>query len=151
MEPVYTLAGASDADLLIDLMREFYALEHIRFEEPAARRALRQLFDNPSFGTAHVIGVGDAAAGYVVLTFGFSLEFRGRYAFVDELYLRESYRGTGVGKKSLEFVEALCRSEGIEAVRLEVERQNERARALYRRAGYREHDRHLMTKWLKAG
>lgn len=130
-------------------MREFYAVEHLKFDEEVARRALRQILSHESFGRVHLVSVGGEVAGYVVLTFGFSLEFHGRDALIDELYLRESFRGRGLGKASLLFVEEVCREEGIKALHLEVDRVNARAQAVYRQAGYRDHDRYLLTKWLE--
>ena len=148
MKPVFTPASDADADELVELMREFYAFDHITFDERAARGALRQILGNSKFGVVHFVRVGAETAGYLVVTFGFSLEFHGRDAFVDELYLRERFRGKGIGKACIEFAAGVCRAEGIAALHLEVERGNTRALELYRRAGFREHDRYLMTKWL---
>ena len=148
MKPVFTRARDSDAAQLVELMREFYAFEHLAFDEGAARGALRQILGDGRFGVIHLIRMGAEAAGYLVVTFGFSLEFRGRDAFVDELYLRENFRGRGIGRASIEFAAELCRGEGIAALHLEVERANTRAQALYRRAGFRDHDRYLLTKSL---
>jgi ribosomal protein S18 acetylase RimI-like enzyme len=148
MKPVFTLASLSDTDELVELMREFYAVEHLSFDEGAARGALRQILCERRFGVIHLIRVDAASAGYLVVTFGFSLEFHGRDAFVDELYLRENFRGSGIGQASIEFAAEVCRAEGIAALHLEVERENTRAQGLYRRAGFRDHDRYLLTKWL---
>jgi len=149
MKTVFTLAAASDTDELLELMREFYAVEHLAFDERAARGALRQILHDGRFGVIHLIRVNAAqTAGYLVVTFGFSLEFHGRDAFVDELYLRENFRGHGIGKASIEFAAEVCRAEGIAALHLEVERENTRAQGLYRRAGFRDHDRYLLTRWL---
>ncbi|MGI9105406.1 MAG: GNAT family N-acetyltransferase [Pyrinomonadaceae bacterium] len=146
MEAVFTLADASRIDLLISLMREFYAVEHMTFDETAARSALDQILHNSAFGEVYLISVDEMAVGYLVVAFGFSLEFHGRDAFIDELYLRESYRGRGIGKASLQCAEEVCRREGIKALHLEVERVNARAQAVYRKAGYRDHHRYLLTK-----
>jgi GNAT superfamily N-acetyltransferase len=148
MKPVFTLAGASDVELLFELMREFYACEHLEFDERTARVALEQILRERGFGVVHLIRVDGAAAGYLVITFGFSLEFGGRNAFLDELYLRENFRGHGLGKASLELAGAVCREEGIRALHLEVDRVNTRAQGVYRQAGFRDHDRYLLTKWL---
>ncbi len=149
MKPVFTLANTSDVELIIELMREFYAIEHLEFDERAARHALGEILSDRRFGVIHLIRVNDeAVAGYLVITFGFSLEFRGRDAFIDELYLRENFRGRGIGKASLELADAVCRQEGISALHLEVDRVNTRAQGLYRQAGFRDHDRYLLTKWL---
>ncbi len=149
-ETRFKLVTASDEDLLLDLMREFYVIEHLPFDEPVARAALRELSSQAHLGRLYLIRSGGETAGYIVLTFGFSLEFHGRDALVDELYLREQFRGKGLGRESLEFVEAVCRQEGIRAVHLEVDHVNVRAQEVYRKAGYRDHDRHLLTKWLSS-
>jgi GNAT superfamily N-acetyltransferase len=117
MKPVFTLANLSDTDELVELMREFYVVEHLAFDEGAARGALRQILSEGRFGVVHLIRVGALTAGYLVVTFGFSLEFHGRDAFIDELYLRENFRGSGIGKASIEFAAAVCRAEGIQRAR----------------------------------
>ncbi len=148
MKPIFTVANVSNVELLVELMREFYVFEHLQFDEGAARAALGQILNDRRFGVIQLIRVGEEAAGYLVLTFGFSLEFRGRDAFVDELYLRENFRGRGIGKASLELAGAVCRQEKISALHLEVERVNTRAQGVYRQAGFHDHDRYLLTKWL---
>jgi hypothetical protein len=40
MEPEFRLATATDTDLLIEFMRQFYAIDQSPFEEHAARTAL---------------------------------------------------------------------------------------------------------------
>jgi hypothetical protein len=42
--------------------------------------------------------------GYVGLTLGYSLEFEGRDAFIDELYFQEPFHGQGIGAKALAWV-----------------------------------------------
>ena len=151
MNPGFTPAVVADLELVLELMREFYASEHLRFDTAAARRALQQLLEDRACGVVHLIHWDAEVIGYVVLTFGFSLEFHGRAALLDELYVREQFRGRGAGKASLQWIEAICRREGVHAVRLEVERANTHARAVYRQAGYVAHDRYVLTKWLETG
>lgn len=88
----------------------------------------------------------EQAVGYVVLTFGFSLETRGPNAFVDELYLNEDHRGQGIGKATLEFLESFCRSVGLRALYLEVERANTAAQRFYHNCGFTDNDRYLLIK-----
>jgi GNAT superfamily N-acetyltransferase len=146
MAPQFRLAREADVDLLLDFMRQFYALEGYPFDEGAGRAALATLVRDPSLGRAWLIREGDAAIGYVVLTFGYSLEYRGRDAFVDELFLRADWRGRGVGAQAISFVVEQCRSLGVRALHLEVERANAAGQALYRRAGFTDHGRHLLTR-----
>ena len=87
-------------------------------------------------------------SGYVVLCFGYSLEWLGRDAFVDEFYLLEEYRRRGWGRKTMEFVEQEARSAGVRTLHLEVVRQNTAALEVYRKLGFAEHDSRLMSKWI---
>jgi len=75
-------------------------------------------------------------AGYAVIAFGFSLEFGGRDAFLDELFIVEACRGQGIGSAALSAVCAWARHEGLCALHLEVERDNKAAKALYTRTGF---------------
>ena len=145
----FSLAGPDDEGLVLSLMREFYEIEHLDFAEEPARRALRQILESHQHGVVALMHAGEEIAGYLVLTFGFSLEFHGRDALMDELYVREAYRGRGAGTLSLAFVEEICRAEGIHALHLEVDRANPDAQRLYHRADYQDHDRYLLTKWLE--
>ena len=100
------------------------------------------------FGRAWLIFEGEKLAGYVVLTLGFSFEYRGRDAYIDELYLDGQFRGRGIGRKTMEFVEEEARKLGVNAIHLEATRGNMAAIELYRRVGFVDHERRLMTKKL---
>lgn len=146
MKLTFELAKSADTDMLLQFMREFYAFDHLEFEEEGARRALTTLLSDASLGRVWLICVDGEAIGYIVLAFGFSLEFRGRDAFLDEIYLREEYRGQGIGTQALLFVEEACRALDIRALHLEVSRDNTPAQRVYRAFGFADHDRYLMTR-----
>jgi GNAT superfamily N-acetyltransferase len=141
-------AGANDTDELLALMRGFYAEEKYPFDEARTERALPAMLANPFYGAAWVFRLDGRAVGYLVVTHGYSLEFGGRDAFVDEVYMIPEMRGRGLGAMALGIAEEHCRRNGIGALHLEVERENPRARALYERSGYKAHNRYLMTRWL---
>jgi diamine N-acetyltransferase len=145
---VIRAAALEDAPLLLGLMREFYAFEHLTFDETRARAALVRLLDDASLGQVFLVEEDGGIAGYVVVAFGYSLEFHGRDAFVDELFLQPAVRGRGLGREVLRFVEEHCRRSGVTALHLEVERKNKAAQEFYRRLGFQDHDRYLMTQWL---
>lgn len=146
----YRFIPATDADLprLLPVLREFYAEEHLPWNEPALRAALSVLIDDPNAGRLLLIRRGDEIAGHLAIGYCFSLEFGGRYGLLDELFVLPAHRGAGLAKRALAEAEALCRSEGLLTLRLEVNDDNERARGIYERAGYRAHPRRLMTRWL---
>jgi GNAT superfamily N-acetyltransferase len=90
----------------------------------------------------------NAPAGYAVLTYGYSLEFLGRDAFVDEVYLRPAYRGRGWGRQTLRALEKSARAAGVNAIHLEAMRGNNRARRVYRQLGFSRRPSELMSKLL---
>lgn len=130
-------------------MREYYAFDRHAFDENLARGALLGLLGDPSLGRVWLILDGRTAVGYIVLTFGYSLEFLGHDAFIDEFYLRETYRGRGWGREALQLVEeAACRFD-VRSFHLEVTRHNTSALAFYRKPGFADHEHFLMSKWIE--
>src|SRR5262245_27027080 len=109
MDTRFQLATSEDIETLITFIREYYAYDKHPFDEAALRPALEALVREPAFGRVWLIHEGGQAIGYAVLTLGYSLEYLGRDAFVDELYVRESHRGQGIGTRALAFVEDVCR------------------------------------------
>jgi diamine N-acetyltransferase len=146
--PQFRLAGESDADALLEFMEAYYAFDGHGFDREKARGALTALLLDANLGLAWLILDGDAAVGYVVLCFGYSLEWLGRDAFVDEFYLREEYRGRGWGRTTMEFVEEAARAAGIRTLHLEVVRENSTALQVYRKLGFQEHESTFLSKWI---
>src|SRR5262245_38872136 len=148
MNVLFQLLSDQEVPALLEMMREFYAQQKMRFDEKAARSAINKLLQPLQHGQIYLIFRGQAMAGYFILTFCFSMEFHGRFALLDELYLREPFRRQKLGQGVVGFAEGICRREGIAALRLEVGRENQPAQALYRQSGFAEDTRNLMTKWL---
>src|ERR1700721_59766 len=123
-EPQFRLAMESDAGSLLRFMREYYAFDGHGFDEPKAHVALMALLRDPNLGRAWLILDGAGAVGYIVLCFGYSLEWLGRDAFVEEFYLLPEYRGRGWGRKTMAFLEDAACSLSITALHLEVMHQN---------------------------
>lgn len=150
MKTAIKRATSGDCPRLLELMARFYAEEGYGFKLRSTRKALAQLLADERFGAVWTFWQQEEIVGYLVVTFGFSLEFGGRDAFVDELFVLEEYRGQGFGSRALRVAESHCRRSGIAALHLEIEDGNDRAEALYIRKGFRAHSRRLMTKWLLA-
>ena len=149
MTAAFRLADESDVPAILRLMGNLYREDGVvRLEVPAAEHALRGLLAEPGAGLVWVAEQGGEPVGYLAVTFGYSLEYHGPDAFIDEIYVAPAHRGRGVGRAAIALAEGACRARGIGALHLEVERANVRAEALYRRAGFREGDRRLMTRRL---
>lgn len=144
----YRMATIADLTLLLKLVKEFHEGEQLPFDAQADGRVLENLLLKQSLGQVWLIQSGDEAVGYIVLTLGYSIEYRGQDAFIDEFYLRPAYRRQGIGTMTLAFAEEACRTLGVQALHLEVDFDNADAQRLYHKVGYQRHDRFLMTKWL---
>ena len=97
---------------------------------------------------AWLIRLGGRPVGYVVLAWTFSVEAGGREACVDELYLLPEVRDRGLGGRALALVEDRGAGTRRAADLPRGRAPQPRPLALYRRAGYVDHDRFLMSKFL---
>jgi ribosomal protein S18 acetylase RimI-like enzyme len=143
-------ATLQDEAELLRMMRLLAEQEpgKILFDEAVARATFQRFLSLPAFGRVWLLCEGNIPVGYIVLTIGFSFEFHGHDAFIDELYVDAAYRRRGHGRKAVTLLEEKAREMGVNAIHLEVDRGNDPALELYRRIGYQDHNRFLMTKWL---
>ena len=130
-------AGPEDAARIDQLVAAFHLHEGVKVNARARRASIDTLLARPAQGRILLVQRRDGEiAGYAVIAFGFSLEFGGRDAFLDELFITQAWRGQGIGSTALSAVCAWARHEGLCALHLEVERDNTAAKALYTRTGF---------------
>jgi len=146
MPPQFTLAEMADLDRLLELNRQLHDFFNEPFEGDFTRQAMAGLIADRSLGRLWLIQAGDQSVGYVVLTLSYSLEYGGREAFIDELFIQSDHRQQGIGTATLAFVDDQCQKLGIRALHLEVDRDNAPARHLYAKAGFVTNSRYLMTR-----
>ena len=144
----FIAATGTDVEQLLLLMQAYYREDQLSMALERTRGALERFFGGTDYGRIWFICLGGARVGYLVLLWTYSFEYGGRTAEVDELYVQPAYRGQGVGQRALAFVEALCRDLRVVALSLEVEPENDGARRLYVRSGFREVERHFLLKRL---
>jgi ribosomal protein S18 acetylase RimI-like enzyme len=142
-------ATPADLEELLPLMRAMQLEDPWSepFVESALRANLDQLLRLPSYGAVFLVREGSTPVAYLALCFDFSLEYRGKGAWIDELFVVPSCRGRGIGTQLLAQAESASRELGAQCLHLEVNHENP-AVALYRRRGFVDHDRYLMTKAL---
>jgi diamine N-acetyltransferase len=144
-------ADVTDLDALLEFVKAYYDFDEIPYRPERIRTALRILLRDPSLGRVWIIRYGRKAVGHAILSFGYDLEFNGRQATITELFIAPEYRSRRLGSKMISLMEGTCRQLGIGALELQVERDNVRAQSLYRRLGFRAHNRIPMSKMLRAG
>lgn len=126
-----------DEALYCALCDEFYHSDGVLHPIPEAHyhRAFAELMRSDEYLLCYILECDGAPAGYALLVRGYSQEAGGSVVWIDELYLRPAFRSRGLGTELFRFVE-----EHFPAARyrLEIEPDNTRAHALYRRLGYEE-------------
>lgn len=137
------LAGEADADRLLPLVAAFHTEMGYGTDTDHRATAISPLLQGSPHGAAWLIGPRRAPVGYIVLTFGWSVEFGGLDAIVDELYVRPAVRGRGMGLEALDGIAKAMREAGVRALHLEVDREDERAQRFYGRARFKPRDRYI--------
>jgi ribosomal protein S18 acetylase RimI-like enzyme len=145
-------ASLEDLDALMPLLARLRTddptLCGAPFDAPAARAAVARLIESEHAGRVWLIRTGDETIGYLVLTFSYSLEFGGRTALIDELWISPDHRGRGIGSQALAFAEREARAADARGLFLEVSPDNAGAERLYARAGFAGREFRLMYKRL---
>ncbi len=149
MSAALTLGGPDHLEKLLSLVASFHAEEGIASSEEDRRAGVSPLLDGIPHGCVYLIGPPRAPIGYIVITFGWSVEFGGLDAIIDELYIRPGVRGRGIASEALIALPRALAGGGLRAIHLEVDKTNEKALKLYRRAGFAVRDNYLfMSKRL---
>lgn len=147
MSAALTLATTDHLDRLLTLVAAFQAEVGISMTDEARDAAVRPLLEGCPHGVAYLIGPPRAPIGYIIISFGWSVEFGGMDGFVDELFVRPGVRGRGVAGEVLISLPRALAGVGLKALHLEVATENTSAQRLYKRAGFALRDGyHLMTR-----
>ena len=142
------LCTFDDLGRLLPLVEAFHEEEGIFLTDEARQAALVPLLEGTPHGAAYLIGPKQAPVGYVILSFGWSVEFGGIDAILDEFWIRPGVRGKGMGTDALMALVETMKGAAIKALHLEVDREGPAAH-IYRRAGFAVRDRYsLMTRRL---
>ena len=144
MATTYRPVLASDIDLIIAMMHEFYAIDGYPIDEHRTRQLFAEFIGNEVLGKVWLVESDGGIVGYVILTLIFSFEFGGKIAFVDELYVSDRARGQGIGTETIDFIKAEAILLDVKILYLEVEHHNTLAQKLYLSAGFESHKRKFM-------
>jgi ribosomal protein S18 acetylase RimI-like enzyme len=128
------LATLDDADEVARLMIAFRDwTERSEPSDDRFRAGVRRLLDDPN--TEYLLG-GDPPAGVVQLRYRYGLWYDTDDCLLEDLYVADDARGTGLGRALLEAALGRARERGCARVELDVNEKNEAALALYRSAGF---------------
>lgn len=128
--------NASDKELYMELVNEFYhsdaVLHPVKTENHEVMFA--ELMRSDVYAECYIIEFREKVAGFIMIAKTFSQESGGLVVWIEEIFIREEFRSKGLGSAALEFIE---KTVPASRYRLEIEPDNDRARKLYTRLGYK--------------
>lgn len=146
MELIFKEITEKEIAGVLEMMAEFNAIDHYPFDVEKTNKNLLHLVLNDSLGKGWMLEADLHVCGYVILTYGYSFEHNGKDGLIDELYLKSEFRGQGLGKQTMEFIEKEAFRLGVNVLHLEVEPHNIGGTELYRKNGYKDAGRILLSK-----
>ena len=137
MSSIIRIMTAEDKESVVDMMRVFYTSPAVLSngsEEIFLNDVENCVNDSPYLeGYIFEDEVAKLILGYGMVAKSFSTEFGKPCMWIEDLYIKEEYRGLGLGSKFLDYVGEKY-PEAI--LRLEVEKENERAVRVYEKCGF---------------
>ena len=126
-----------DRAAYLRMTHAFYHSDAVLHPVPDAylETTFEALMAKTPFVSAYIFEEAGETVGYALTATTFSQEAGGVVLWVEELYVEEPYRSQGIGRQ---FLTSLTQSppDGVKRIRLEVERENERAVKLYESLGF---------------
>jgi ribosomal protein S18 acetylase RimI-like enzyme len=134
----------ADISIITQMMQDFYAIDNYQMDVEVAKTLFQEFISNEHLGKSWLMYSKNEIVGYIILTFIFSFEYGGKIAFVDELFIKETARGKGIGKEAIQFIQREVPKLSLKLLYLEVEPHNENAQKLYLAHDFELHNRKLM-------
>jgi ribosomal protein S18 acetylase RimI-like enzyme len=127
----------ADFDTVLSMMLVFYASDALLVHpsEEVLRKTLTDALADTPYLEAFGFEENGILAGYGMVAMSYSTEAGGLCAWIEDIYIAPEYRGKGFGTSFLAFVKNRYENR-VARIRLEAEPENERAMAVYRKAGF---------------
>lgn len=129
------LMGNKDKDAVLEMMQVFYASPAVlsNGSKEIFNADIDNCINESPYLEGYVFEDGGELLGYAMIAKSFSTEFGKPCIWIEDLYLREQYRGLGIGSAFFAFIE---KKYPKHVYRLEVEEENERAIHTYNKNGF---------------
>ena len=129
------LMNRKDKAIVLDMMRVFYASEAVlsNGSEEIFMSDIAACVNDSPYLEGYILEEKGEIQGYAMIAKSFSTEFGKPCIWIEDLYLKEPYRGMGIGSGFLNFI--VDKYPGC-LFRLEAERENERAIHVYEKCGF---------------
>jgi ribosomal protein S18 acetylase RimI-like enzyme len=130
-----SLCTTEDAARLLPLVARMHAERGLATSDESREAALAPLLEGSPLGAVWIFGPARAPVGYVVVTFGWSLETGGMDATVNEIWVRPSVRRRGIASEALYEIGRALKAANVTALRLVIDSDDAASAGLCRTAG----------------
>ena len=135
MNTVIRKMTRADRDAVLEMMRVFYASPAVlsNGSEEIFEADVENCVNDSPYLEGYILEYGGELAGYAMAAKSFSTEFGKPCIWIEDLYMKDAFRGLGIGSEFLRYISekyAGC------VLRLEAEEENEGALRVYRRSGF---------------
>ena len=125
----------TDRAAVLEMMRIFYTSPAVLTDgsEEIFAADIENCINDSPYLEGYIIENAGQVQGYGMVAKSFSTEFGKSCIWIEDLYIKDAFRGLGIGKVFLDFIAEKypdC------LLRLEVEEENQRAMKLYRKCGF---------------
>ena len=126
---------SEDIDCVIEMMREFYSSDAVlsNGSEEIFMYDIKNCINENPYLEGYVFEQLPKIQGYAMIAKSFSTEFGKTCMWIEDLYIKKEYRGLGIANQFLKYIENKYPDS---ILRLEVEKENERAVQVYKKAGF---------------
>lgn len=118
MTTAINLGGPADDERLLSLMARYHEERGFAYDDDHRAAVAAPLLEGSPLGAVWLIGPQRAPLGYVLVTFGWSVRLGGMVAWVDEVFIRPSVRGRGIGREVLHAVAVSLGHAGVRALQV---------------------------------
>ena len=127
----------NDKNEYIKMAEEFYRSDAVSHGIPKEYfiNAFNEAVKGSPFIKLYILEQEGIIAGYAAAAVTFTTEGGGKTLWIDELYIKEQFRGRGLGRGVVKFFQS---DKSVKRIRLEVTPENERAKHLYKSEGFKE-------------
>lgn len=107
-----------------------------------------EALQHPELITLLLIEKDQKVIGFANLMFIFSVWSHGKGLILDDLYIKEAFRGNGIGRFVMQFIENYGRESGCKRLQFQSEYTNPEAYKFYNQLGYVSESMYFYVKYI---
>ncbi|CAN2039286.1 GNAT family N-acetyltransferase [Candidatus Magnetomoraceae bacterium gMMP-15] len=129
----------TDINELVNLLKELFSIEQdFTFNDSKQRKGLAMMLDNQENHLIMVAEILGKVVGMCSMQLLISTAEGGKAALVEDLVVNHAYRGRGIGRNLLLFIEKFIMQRGISRIQLLADQDNASAMNFYKKQGWKQ-------------